>query len=213
MGSFLEETFPDDWRDILDAYMDFLASSGAEFSSESLPLALVEVGVRFGRRLSELPLNGFVEIGCGLAIPSLTLAKLGRAGGKAVDVDPALLACAQQLGERLGCRVQYQCRDIFADRPSLQNGELLIAEKPASYKSNTLEVEYNISNWCKIEGHNIAMIPSFLKGDSIPSYSERCAQREKKFRQVGFKVENRQVYEALPYRWLIATKPQPGRTP
>lgn len=29
---------------------------------------------------------------------------------------------------------------------------------------------------------------------------------ERKLKQVGFKVENKQVYNQLPYRWLIATK-------
>ena len=88
----------------------------------------------------------------------------------------------------------------------MQKGELLIAEKPASYKKSILEVEYNIRNWCAIEGHNCALIPSYMGTDTVTSYSERCGKYEKKLKQVGFKVENQQICEQLPFRWIIATK-------
>ncbi len=169
-------------------------------------LALLEIGVRLWERLSQLEPNGFVEIGCGLAVPSLTLAELGNRGGKAIDVNPKVISLAEDLKDRLGCALEIQCRDVFKNRPKVQKGELLTAEKPASYKKNILEVEYNIANWCKIEGHNFAIIPSYIDGDTPDSYSERCRKYKRKLKQVGFKVENKQVYDQLPFRWLIATK-------
>ena len=206
MVSRLETIFPDDWQHILNVYKDFIYSTGSQPVNENLLLALLEVGVRFGERLSRLHPDGFVEIGCGLAIPSLTLAKLGHTNGRAVDIDPKILSYAEDLRDHLGCDLEFQCRDVFEDRPELQKGELLIAEKPASYKKNILEVEYNIRNWCVIEGHNLAVIPSFIATDTLISYSLRCEKHEKKLKTVGFKVENRQICEQLPFRWLIATK-------
>ena len=208
MVSRLEAIFPDDWQYILTIYKNFVYSTGARAATEKLLLTLLEVGVRFGERLSRLHPDGFVEIGCGLAIPSLTLAKLGHTRGRAVDIDPKVLSYAEDMSDRLGlgCTLEFQCRDVFEDRPKLQKGELLIAEKPASYKKNILEVEYNIRNWCTIEGHNLAVIPSFMDSDDLISYSLRCEKHEKKLRQVGFKVDNRQICEQLPFRWLIATK-------
>jgi len=206
MVSRLETIFPDDWQSILNVYKDFIYSTGCSTVNENLLLTLLEVGVRFGERLSRLHPDGSVEIGCGLAIPSLTLAKLGHTEGRAVDIDPTVLSYAEDMRDRLGCDLEFQCRDVFEDRPTLQKGELLIAEKPASYKKNILEVEYNIRNWCTIEGHNLAVIPSFMDTDTLISYSERCEKHGKKLRQVGFKVENRQICEQLPFRWLIATK-------
>ena len=204
----LEAIFPDDWQYILTIYKNFVYSTGARAATEKLLLTLLEVGVRFGERLSRLHPDGFVEIGCGLAIPSLTLAKLGRTGGRAVDIDPKVISYAEDMSDRLGlgCALEFRCCDVFEDRPKLQKGELLIAEKPASYKKNILEVEYNIRNWCTIEGHNLAVIPSFMDSDALISYSLRCEKHEKKLRQVGFKVDNRQICEQLPFRWLIATK-------
>ena len=204
--SKLRTIFPNDWKHIMNTYKGFVASSGAGSTSEKLLFSFVEIGVRFGERLAELKPNGFVEIGCGLAIPSLTLARLGIEGGKAVDVDPKVLSLVKDLTQVLECGLDVQCHDIFENRPELQKGQLLVAEKPASYKKNTLEVEYNLSNRCKIEGHNFAIIPSFLKDDTLEAYAERCGTYEKRLRQVGFKVENRQVIAQLPYRWLIATK-------
>ena len=206
MFTRLKTIFPGDWQYILSVYKGFLSSTGSEVTNENLLLNLLEIGVKFGERLSRLHLNGFVEIGCGLAIPSLTLGKLGRTEGKAVDIDPKVLACAEDLRDRLGCELEIQCRDIFENRPKLQRGELLIAEKPASYKKSILEVEYSVRNWCAIEGHNFAMIPSYTGTDTVTTYSERCEKYEKKLRQVGFKVENQQICEQLPFRWLISIK-------
>jgi len=206
MVSRLEAIFPDDWQSMLNVYKDFIYSTGSQPVTENLLLALLEIGVRFGERLSRLHPDGFVEIGCGLAIPSLTLATSGHTVGRAVDIDPKVLSYAEDMRDRLGCDLEFQCRDVFEDRPKLQKGELLIAEKPASYKKNILEVEYNLRNWCTIEGHNLAVIPSFMDGDDLISYSLRCEKHGKKLRQVGFKVENRQICEQLPFRWLIATK-------
>jgi len=206
MASRLKEIFPDDWEYILTIYKHFIYPAGAQSANEELLLILLEIGVRFGERLSQVCSNGFVEIGCGLAIPSLTLAKLGIAQGRAVDIDPKVLACVEDLKNHLKCDLELICSDIFKDRPELQKGELLIAEKPASYKRSIFEVEYNIANWCKIEGHNLAMIPSYVDEDTPESYRQRCEKYEKKLKQVGFKVENREVCERLPFRWLIATK-------
>ena len=204
--STLTSIFPDDWQYISQVYKNFLHTIGIQIATENLQFALLEIGVRFGKRLSQLNPNRFIEIGCGLAIPSLTLAKLGKSRVKVIDIDPKVLSFVEDLKNRLGCELEIQCSDFFENRPKLQKEELLIAEKPASYKKNILEVEYNISNWCKIEGHNFAMIPSFLNEDTLISYSERCRKYEKKLKQVGFTVENKQVYNQLPFRWLIATK-------
>lgn len=206
MVSRLKTIFPDDWQYILKVYRNFLCSSGARATNEKLLLTLIEIGVRLGERISQLHPNGFVEIGCGLAIPSLTLAKLGHAGGKAIDIDAEILSFTENLRDRIECALEIECSDVFKNRPELQNGKLLITEKPASYKKNILEVEHTIRNWCAIAGHNLAMIPSYMDTDTPISYSERCEKYEKKLRQVGFKVENNQACEELPFRWLIAIK-------
>ena len=204
--SRLKAIFPDDWQYILKVYKDFMFSSGAKSVNEKLLLMLIEISVKFGERLSKLQMNGYVEIGCGLGIPSLTLAKLNSNRVIAIDIDQRILDYAQELKDSLECNIDLECSDIFKDRPELQKGDILIAEKPASYKKNILEVEYNIRNWCAIGGHNLALIPSYMDTDTLDSYSERCSMHEKKLRQVGFKVENKQICEQLPFRWLIATK-------
>jgi len=204
--SRLKALFTEDWPYILEVYRQFVSRPGAEAINDKVLLVLLEIGVRFGERLSEYRKTGFVEIGCGLAIPSLTLAKLGCSDILAIDIDPKVVSAAEAIREEVGCDCEIRCADVFKDRPQLQNGQMLIAEKPASYKENTLEVEYTISNWCRIEGHDFAIIPTFLDTDTLDSYSERCAKYEKKLRQNGFKVENKQACDELPVRWLVAVK-------
>jgi len=206
MESRLKTVFSEDWYQVKEMYMQFLVDSGTDTIKEELLLYLLEVGVKFGERLSQIHSGGFVEIGCGLGIPSLTLARLGNDRGRAIDIHPAALLFAQKLRDLLDCRLRIEQRDVFKERPILHKDDLLIAEKPASYKKNALEVEYNIANWCKIEGHKLAMIPSFLPTDSITSYSDRCESYSKRLRQVGFQVDNQQIHEPLPYRWIIALK-------
>jgi len=204
--SRLKAIFPNDWQYILKVYHKFICPPGSKPVNKKLPLILLEIGVRFGKRLSQYQANGYVEIGCGMAIPSLTMAKLGRPDVLAIDIDPEVVSKAEAIKEEVSCNFEIRCDDIFKNRPKLQKGEMLIAEKPASYKKNTLEVEYIIANWCKIERHNFAIIPTFLNTDTRNSYSERCAKYEKKLRQTGFKVENKQAVDELPVRWLIAVK-------
>jgi len=204
--SRFKTVFADDWQYMLEVYRQVASPPGTEQFKDKLLLLLLEISVRFGERLSNYRTNGFVEIGCGLGIPSLTLAKSGCSDVLAIDIDSKIVAKAEAIKERVGCDLEIRCADIFKDRPKLEKGQMLIAEKPASYKKNTLEVEYIISNWCKIEGHNFAIIPMFLSTDTRDSYSERCAKYEKKLRQSGFKVENKQAVDELPVRWLIAVK-------
>ena len=204
--SRLKALFTEDWPYILEVYRQFVSQPGAEAINDKVLLVLLEIGVRFGERLSECRKTGFVEIGCGLAIPSLTLAKVGCSDLLAIDIDPKVVSTAEAIKEEVGCDFEIRCADVFKDRPQLQKGQMLVAEKPASYKKNTCEVEYTISNWCKIEGHNFALIPTFLDTDTLDSYSERCAKYEKKLRQSGFAVENKQACDELPVRWLIAVK-------
>jgi len=204
--SRLKAIFGNDWQYILEVYRQAASPPGTEQFEDKLLLILLEIGVKFGERLSNYVTSGFVEIGCGMAIPSLTLAKLGRPDVLAIDIDSEIIAKAEAIKEKVGCDLEIRCADVFKDRPKLREGQMLIAEKPASYKKNALEVEYNISNWCKIEGYNFAIIPMFLTTDTRDSYFERCAKYEKKLRQTGFKVENKQACEELPVRWLIAVK-------
>jgi len=69
----LKAIFPNDWQYILSSYAQFLSSTGLKKVDNDFLLMLIESGVLFGERLSRLPIKGFVEIGCGLAIRSLTI--------------------------------------------------------------------------------------------------------------------------------------------
>jgi len=198
--------FTDNWPYILTAYKDFLSSPGTQAANEDLLLRFLEVGVKIGEKLAQMKPNGFVEIGCGMAIPSLTLAKLGYTNGIAIDIDPKIIAYAKDIRDHLGCDLKFECADIFENRPKLKKGDFVIAEKPTSYKRNNLEVEHSIKNWCTIEGHNLVLVPSFLRTDTRDTYNEKCAHYEKKLRQSGYRVENKQIEEKLPFRWVIAIK-------
>ena len=198
--------FKDEYKYVKEIYQEFINTTSAGNINDKILLLLLEIGTRFGERLGELKAKNYIEIGCGLAIPSFTLVKLGHKAVTAIDIDPGVMAFTEKIKIHLQCELNLKCFDIFKTRPEIKKGDLLIAEKPASYKKNTLEVEYNIANWCKIEGYNFALIPSFLKTDNVRSYIERCVKYEKKYKQSGYKVENKQICEELPLRWLIAEK-------
>jgi len=205
MISKFKQIFKDEWKDIFKIYKDFSFAAGAQADDKFL-LAFLEVGARLGERLFQIPAGRFVEIGCGMAIPSLSLVKLGHTNVTAIDIEPKILSYAEAIRKVVECQLDIQCYDIFEKRPKLENNDMLIAEKPASYKKHPLEVEYMIMNWCKIEGYDFAIIPSFLKTDTIDSYSDRCEKYQRRLKQVGFKVENKKACDQLPYRWLIAVK-------
>jgi len=205
MISKFKQIFKDEWKDIFEIYKNFILSAGAQ-ANDNLLLAFLEVGASLGERLFSIPAERFVEIGCGMAIPSLSLVKLGHKNVTAIDIEPKILSYAEAISKAAKCQLDLQCYDIFEKRPKLENNDMLIAEKPLSYKKAPLEVEYMIMNWCKIERYDFTLIPSVLKKDTIDSYSERCEKYQRRAKQVGFKVENKQACDQLPYRWLIAVK-------
>ncbi|TFG90127.1 MAG: hypothetical protein E4H16_02385 [Candidatus Atribacteria bacterium] len=116
----LKAIFPDDWQYIIAEYRDFVLFSGGKPVKDDLILMMIESGVRFGERLAQLNFNKFTEICCGLAIPSLTLAFLGKTGGKAIDIDTKILSFAERIRDRLQCELEFQCCDIFEDRPVIK---------------------------------------------------------------------------------------------
>jgi hypothetical protein len=200
----IRKIFRHEWKDILKIYKGFVLSNGGGHVMDDVLLYFIEISVRFGERLNELFASGFLEIGCGMGIPSLTLARLGRTNVRAYDVDPKVIICAQQLRKELACDIEIGCLDVFNEKPALGSNDVLIAEKPASYKKNPREVEYSIANRCKVERHDLGMILSFLPDDTISTYDEICNNHYKKLCQAGFKVENERICEKLPFRWLIA---------
>lgn len=85
--SRVKAIFTDDWPYILEVYRQFLSHPGAEAMNEIVLLIMLEISVGFGDRVSEYRKTGLVEIGCGLAIPSLTLAESGCPDILAIDID------------------------------------------------------------------------------------------------------------------------------
>ena len=90
------------WPYILEIYRQCVSHPGAEAMTDTVLLIMREIGVGFGDRLSEYRKTGFLDIGCGLAIPSLTLAGLGCPDVLAIEIDPKSVSKKETIKEEVG---------------------------------------------------------------------------------------------------------------
>lgn len=78
-----------------------------------------------------------------------------------------------------------------------------MAEKPRA-NNELYEMESEIVKIVKKSRENLAIIPTIKKNSKLEDYIKRCKTHEIQFRDIGYKVENRQILYCFPYRWIIA---------
>jgi len=132
MDKYLQdEIFGKDSELLIKKYKDSLHESTKRMlrDIDSFARDYVERGVRLGYVAAKNSPSYFVEIGCGLGIPSLTLAKLGY-NGEAFDFQTKIVNEGNFLSEKLKLSLPYKLIDFYAWDPKLPEGTFLIADKP-----------------------------------------------------------------------------------
>lgn len=86
------------------------------------------MGVRLGYIVAQRKPKHFIEIGCGLGIHSLTLAKKGI-NGEAFDLNLKGPLLGSKLASDLGLNLKYGRRDFYKWDPTLEEGTFIIADQ------------------------------------------------------------------------------------
>ena len=152
----------------------------------------VEKDVRIAKAIAEHEPEHFIEIGCGLAIPSLTLTKLGYSG-EAFDIGRGWFPYIDALKERLELDLKVDEIDFFDWEPNLPEGTFLIAEEPRENRGRNLEE--GVLELAIKQGLNLAMIPVIKGTEKERSYRDQ--EIADRLSSEGYNTEIMRLYDTV----------------
>ena len=151
----------------------------------------------------------FVQIGCGLSIPALTLSRLGYSG-IAFDKRSKEVTNAVGLGLRLRTGVRHYDADFHGWMPTVEKGSFLIADKVSDefgYRdTEPAVVKYAIENGC-----GMAVVPLVdLRKVGRDNAAKICSKYIPVMKEAGYNVQCREVYNRMlfPHLMVIGVKLQ-----
>jgi len=164
----------------------------------------IESSVRLGYLVAERKPSFYTEVGCGLGIPSLTLAKLGF-DGAAFDINPNLINFGKRLARELRLFMRYTVVDADYWTPSVPD-TFIIAEKPRHKNDETQDMEKRVLDIAIGGGYSLAMVPYLWdseRGDNLifsrtvlyKSVVEKCRLYSSRLEQHGYKTH---TFDMLP---------------
>jgi len=199
--------FPEEWSFFVKNYRNYLNEVGNYEISSYKILDLIEMGVLFGERVFEMSFERYVEIGCGMALPSITISKLGGNNVIAFDIDMTVLNFTKKNIERCKANIDIGLMDFNFSRIDSHKNEIWIAEKPNNWK--TFEnFELNILKKAISKNVNIAIAPTINYNNSklsVKNYIQKCKNIELRLKKYGYEVENAEITKGFPIRWVIGT--------
>ena len=176
--------------------------------SDTKILNLIEISYLFGEKIFSFGFKRFIEIGCGFAIPSITISKLGGSIVKAFDIDMKLLDYPKKIIKKYNINTDIECKNFNYTDINVEDGDVWIAEKPRS--CNSFEnFELNILNRAIEKNVNIAIVPTVKSNNSrllIKNYILECKNIELKLKKSGYELESDEITKGFPIRWIIGIK-------
>lgn len=172
----------------------------------------LELGVNLGHLVSQYldkKEQRFIEIGCGLAIPSLTLLKLGFSNGEAFDSHTNSIILGQRLNEDLGLNLEYTIQDFFKWKPKFYERPFLIADKPRGSEYDRLgnyHFEQSIVDFAIEKDSNLAIVPCKEEDMEEKTYLERCNSYIEVLESKGYQVNITKASPVWIDRVIIAKK-------
>ena len=115
---------------MLLVYREWLQDDLSKSVDESQFCELLEADALFGKRIYDGGFSDFLEIGCGLAIPAITVKCLGGGNVGAIDVNLRIMGFALRMSHVAGQNIQLECRDFRYSRFSLAKNTIWFANKP-----------------------------------------------------------------------------------
>ena len=183
-----DRIFGNDSEKLIRKFLEYMRPLGEGMSdAEKIRFAknYVEISVLLGALVAYHKPAAFVEIGCGLAIPSLTLVKMGITSGNAFDIEHRV-HWGRELASDLGLTLECIERDFYQWDADLPKGTFLIADKPGSVKKNDNKMESDIVRLAIKLSLNIALIPYLGKSKHI---LRRCAEYARKLNLSQYRTD------------------------
>lgn len=212
------EIFGEDTEKLIEAYFKSLKGSSIpgdypHWAINNHIVNSIEASAQLAEMVAAHRLEHFVEVGCGLGIPSLTLGKLGY-NGEAFDKNPRIIELGKQLAASLGLpNTRYTNRDFNYWFPTAPKGTFLIAETPNDLENSNFERD--ILELAIEKEYNIAIVPTI---EGVPvrhpaahamarmGVEQKCAEFMERLIHEGYSTAMVPIEHMFAYNVVIGVK-------
>jgi len=182
---------------------------GRNISNETVVM-LMEADIAVGRLVCERGLDGVLEIGCGFALPSIVIARLGGAKEiTAFDLDLDLLNKARKMVAASGERITLDCRDFDCIAPPAGPGWGWIAVKPRGVDGGDGLMERIVVRGVQRQV-SLVLVPRYGPEAHSDAYGRRCRGLAERLRGYGYGVEVHRLHKRLPLQAVVAMPREMG---
>ena len=199
----MKELFPSESRSMLVVYREWLQGDLGKSVDESRVSELMEADVMLGKRIYDGGFSDFLEIGCGLAIPAITVKRLGGANVRAFDVNLRIVDFARRMINAAGQKIQLECRDFSYSRFNLAKNTIWFANKPRSVDGGD-DLVWEIMERVVKKGVSLALVPRIGSEESHGNYQSRCHRVTERLRMSGYATDSGQLHPRMPLWWIMA---------
>ena len=213
MGAQTQEVFGRDADFLIQIYIEHNRNRGNAPPPELeylLSKYSVERDVRLGRAIAQHNPRYFVEVGCGLAIPSFTLMKMGINSGEGIDRNPDWFQYLERMKSKLGLDLNVRLEDFYEWDPDLPEGTFIIAEEPWENQNRVKNLEEDILRFVIERGLNLALLPTrnSVERSQKAEYEKRFQGYIDRLGSEGYDVTTADLsdLEGFDYTVIIATK-------
>ena len=208
-----DEVFGRDTEFLIQIYIEQTKNANCDILPELEYLAgkySVERDVRLGHAVAQHNPRYFVEVGCGLAIPSFTLMKMGITSGEAIDRNPEWFQYLEGMKSRLSLDLNVRLEDFYEWNPDLPEGAFIIAEEPWENPNRVKNLEEDILRFVIERGLNLALLPTrnSVERSQKSEYEKRFQGYIDRLGSEGYDVTTVDLsdLEGFDYTTIIAVK-------
>ena len=203
----MKKLFPAESRSMLVVYREWLQGDLRQNVDESRVSELMEADVMFGKRIFAGGFSDFLEIGCGLALPALTLKCLGGGYVWAFDLNLRIVGFAQRMSRAAGQKIRLECRDFRYSRfPSAEN-TIWFANKPWGADGGDSLLWEILARAVK-KRVSLALVPRIGPEESHGDYKCRCRRVTDRLVMSGYSTDSGKLHPRMPLNWILARPPE-----
>lgn len=190
-------------------YLEWLNRESARTLPETRVSRLFEADIVAGIMFYRHDFQGFLEIGCGAALPALTIRALGGTEVNAFDVNLETVIKAREMARKAGVDLSISCRDFdFNDWPG--GGHWMwIAVKPRDAAGGDALLERIVARGIS-QRVGLGLVPRYGPERNDGDYGQRCAGLAERLRNRGYAVNTRRLVSDLPLVGIVAIPGEVG---
>ncbi|HDP95791.1 MAG TPA: class I SAM-dependent methyltransferase [Candidatus Aminicenantes bacterium] len=201
--SLFKTLFPLKWPEMIRLYHHWLEHNLNRAVAARWVLQLLDADAMLALNAARSSISRFVEIGCGAAIPSIAIARLGRRDVSAFDVDLEMVRVARKMINLAGVDVALECRDFHYVRLCGGKDWIWIAAKPRGVHDKKRLLECIVKEGIK-EKAGLALVPAYGPDPDQSAYRRGCEKLVCRLWNAGYGVTMQRLSPWFPLQGIVA---------